>query len=101
MRPTPPHQWGRQDSRHGRYGIFGRNVGSFRLDTRELDHLGPLLGFVGDELCVVGGRTGEYRAAKVGNPRLHRRIGKASVDFPVSFSTISAGVFRGAPTPYN
>src|SRR5207247_1990713 len=26
---------------------------SLRLDTRELDHLGPLLGFVGDELAEV------------------------------------------------
>jgi hypothetical protein len=28
--------------------------GSFRLDARELDHLGPLLGFVCDELAKIG-----------------------------------------------
>src|SRR5215831_2949652 len=29
---------------------------SFRLDARELDHLGPLLGFVGNEFTEIGGR---------------------------------------------
>ena len=28
--------------------------GSLRLDARELDQLGPLLGFVGDELAEAG-----------------------------------------------
>jgi hypothetical protein len=30
---------------------------SFRLDARELDHLGPLLGFFGEALAEVGGST--------------------------------------------
>jgi hypothetical protein len=29
--------------------------GSARLEARELDHLGPLLSFLGDELTEVGG----------------------------------------------
>jgi len=42
-------------SRNGRYGIFGQDrVGSLRLDAGGLDYLGPLLGFVGDELAEVG-----------------------------------------------
>jgi hypothetical protein len=32
---------------------------SFRLDVGGSDHLGPLLGFVGDELAEVGGRACE------------------------------------------
>jgi hypothetical protein len=35
--------------------------GSFRLGTGELDHITPLLGFVGDELAEIGGRTGQRR----------------------------------------
>src|SRR5262245_46605711 len=34
---------------------------SFSLDAGELDHLAPLLGFVGDELAEVGGRPCEHR----------------------------------------
>ena len=36
------------------YGISAEIVGSLRLDARELDHLGPLLGVVGDKLAEVG-----------------------------------------------
>ena len=48
----------------GRYGTF-RFTGSIRLDTRELDDLAPFLGFFGDELGEVGGRTRKHRAAQV------------------------------------
>ena len=37
--------------------------GSFRLDAGRPDHLGPLLGFVRDELAEVGGGTGKNRTA--------------------------------------
>src|SRR6266478_764072 len=43
-------------------------AGSLPLDARKLDHPGPLLGFLGDELAEVGGRTREYRCAHVGEP---------------------------------
>ena len=36
--------------------------GSLRLDACELDHLGPLLGFVGDELAEVGRRERKHCA---------------------------------------
>ena len=38
------------------------------LMAGELDHLAPLLGFVGDELAEVGGRARKRRAAEVGEP---------------------------------
>jgi hypothetical protein len=57
--------------------------GSLRFDARDLDHLGPFRGFVGDELSEIGGRAHERRAAKLGEPRLDLGIGEASVDFMV------------------
>ena len=45
-----------------RYGIFG-TAALVRLNTGELDHLGPLLGFVGDQLSKVGGRARKHRTA--------------------------------------
>ena len=54
------------------YGLlFG---GSVRLRTGELDHLGPLLCLVRDELAEVGGRKRKHRAAQFGDPRLQLRI---------------------------
>jgi hypothetical protein len=44
--------------------------GSVRLDTRKLDHLAPLLDFIGDELAEVHGRTRQHRAAQFDNSRL-------------------------------
>src|SRR6516164_5827472 len=53
---------------------------SLRLDAREFDHLGPLFGFVSYELAEIGRRAGKYRAAEVGQPRLHLGIGEGGVD---------------------
>ena len=39
-----------------------RRGGSLRLDACELDHLGPLLGFVGDELAEVDRRERKHCA---------------------------------------
>src|SRR6516165_2902606 len=44
------------------YEIFG--VASFGLRAGELHNLGPLLGFIGDELSKVGGREGEHVATE-------------------------------------
>ena len=60
-----------------------RRPRSARLDTRELDHLAPLLGFFFDELAEVGRGTREGRAAQVVEPRLHPRIGESDVDLSV------------------
>src|SRR5262245_33491605 len=58
-------------------------AGSLRFDVRELDHLAPLLGFVGKELAVVGGRARNRSAALFGKPRLDLRIGEARVDLTI------------------
>src|SRR5262249_17841812 len=64
-------------------GIYGTPVGSFWLDAGELDHLGPFLGLIGDELTEIGRRTGEHGATKLGKPRLDLGIGECSVALPV------------------
>ena len=49
---------------------------SIRLGTGELDHPGPLLSFVGNQLAEVGGRTRKYRAAQIGELRPQFGIGE-------------------------
>src|SRR5215510_2111647 len=56
---------------------------SLRLDARELDDLGPLFGFVGDELAKIGGRTRKHRTSQIGEARLHGRIGESGIDLLV------------------
>src|ERR1039457_4058819 len=64
-------------------GTMEHRAGSVRLGARELDHLSPLLGFVGDELTEVSGRTREHRAAEVDQPRLDFGVGDSRIDFLV------------------
>src|ERR1019366_10053900 len=40
--------------------------GSFRLNACELDYLGPLRSFLGDQLAVVGRRPWQRRASQIG-----------------------------------
>src|SRR5260221_7394895 len=54
-----------------------------RPRTRELDHLGPLFGFVGHELAEVGRRACQRRAAQIGEPRLDIWIREPRIDFLV------------------
>src|SRR5262249_25613052 len=61
----------------------GCQFGSLRLDVRELHHLAPLFGFLGDQLGEVSGRTRKHRAAEVSEPRLHRGIGESHIDLLV------------------
>src|ERR1700677_1999204 len=61
--------------------IIPERDGSLRLDARKLDHLAPLLGFLGDELSDVGRRSPKHGAAQVGKPWLYNRTGKCRVDF--------------------
>src|SRR5262245_28797857 len=63
--------------------VMERQPGSLRLDAGRLDHFGPFLGFVGDELAEIGRRADKRRASKVGKPRLHLGIGEAGVDLLV------------------
>src|SRR5947207_11974522 len=69
------------DPPNGIYGTSGDHQSLDRLDGRELHHLGPLLGFVGDELAEVAGRAWKYRTAEVGETRRQLGIGKAGIDF--------------------
>ena len=71
-----------------------------RLDVGRPDHLAPLLGVVGDELAEVGGRAREAlcRPGRQAAPSSWDRRGAALISL-LSLSTISAGVFLGAPTP--
>src|SRR5258705_9078385 len=69
-----------------------------RFDICKLDHLGPFLGFVGDEFAEVGRRTPKYRAVQVGKPRLDLGISKAGVDLPVEYvDTSYCDWYRRAP----
>ena len=99
IRSSRPHRRTPAIRGTGRYGIC-RVAASLRLDARELDHLAPFLGFVGDELAEVGGRA----ARAPSPPRSASRAfilgsARAALISLLSLSTISAGVFFGAPTP--
>src|ERR1700684_277722 len=52
---------------------------SLRLDVRELDHLGPFLGFIGNELTEIGRRAGKWHGAPSGKGGLQRGIGEGGV----------------------
>ena len=53
----------------------------FRLDAGELDHLGPRLDFVGDDLTEIGRRADKHRSSEFSELRLYLGIGQASIDF--------------------
>src|SRR5580700_3279155 len=57
--------------------------GSLRLDVSRPDHLGPLLGFVGDELPEIGRRADKDCFPHVGEAHLDLGIGEARVDLLV------------------
>src|SRR5262249_47408313 len=58
-------------------------LASLRLDAAEFDHLGPLFGFVGDQLGQVSGRARKRRAAELSETGLDRGIGESGIDFLV------------------
>ena len=59
---------------------------SVRLDARELDYLGPFLGFVGDEVSEIGDRHRHWLGAEFAKPRLDLRFHEAGVDLFVQSS---------------
>src|SRR5262245_35089305 len=61
---------------------IGGAVGLFRLDTSKFDHLGPLLGVVGNKLPEIGGRARKDRAL-LDEACPDARIGKTRVDLPI------------------
>jgi len=58
-------------------------LGSFRLDVGGPDHLGPFVGFLGDQLFKAGGRAGEHHTAQVGELSLQLGIGETGIDLLV------------------
>src|SRR6516162_9886852 len=63
--------------------IRPRSRRSLRLDAREPHHLGPLLGFRGDEVAKVGGRARNHCTAQIGEPCLKLGMGEGGVDLVV------------------
>src|SRR5262249_3970965 len=76
-RALPPAE---RVSATGRYGILDRVTASVCFDVRRPDHLGPLLGFVGNEPPEITWRATEDNAAEVGQLSLQLGIGEAGVD---------------------
>src|SRR5262249_12155932 len=52
-------------------------------DLGRAHHLGPLLGFRGNEFAEIGWRERKFSASFAGKPRLYFGIGESGVDFPV------------------
>ena len=69
------------------------------FDVGRPDHLGPLLGFVGDELAEFGGRAGKHVPPRSAIRAFILGSARPALISLFSFSMISAGVFLGAPTP--
>src|SRR5262245_19755845 len=68
---------------------------SVRLDVGLPDHLGPLLGFVGDELTEVAGRASKRRATQISELCLDLGISGRRVDLLVAlFDTLNGRVSR-------
>src|SRR6516162_201121 len=63
--------------------IWPGSRGSLRLDTRRLDHLGPLLGLVDDELAERAGTHRHRLAAELCQPHLNPGIGETGIDLLV------------------
>src|SRR5262249_10734789 len=65
--------------------IANRSFRSIRPDTRELDHLCPLLGFGGDNIAEIYGRQCKRGAAKAGDPRLDLGVDEGRVYLLIEF----------------
>src|SRR5262245_16338625 len=57
-----------------------RGAALVRLDTGKLDHLGPLLGFFGDQLAELDRRSRQRRAAEISETGLHLGVVESRVD---------------------
>jgi len=62
-----------------------------RLGARELDDLGPFLGFVGHEPPELGGRHRHWIGAQTFDPGVELRIGEASYDLLTAASLCERG----------
>src|SRR5262249_23886112 len=90
-----PHYGRWCGSHNGR--LWNVLAGSLRLNARELDHLGQLLGFGSNELSEFGRRHRHRHAPKVGDPRLKLWVGEDGIDLSVELlDDLSGRVFRHA-----
>ena len=64
-----------------RRGDYSCALGGF--DFRELDHLRPFLGFLGNQPCEVVARTRQDRAAQLDEPSLEGGIGESRIDLHI------------------
>jgi len=60
----PKRTWGGRKSQNEAILNVPMTDAFFRLDARELHHLGPLCGFVGDEFSVIGRRHWYWHATE-------------------------------------
>jgi len=65
------------------------------LDVGRPDHLCPFLGFVGDELAEVGGRTRKHSGSQVSKPLLQFGIGQDGIDLPAELVDDLGWCLRG------
>ena len=72
------------------------SLSSFRLDVVRTDDLAPLLGFVGNQLTEIGGRTGNTVLPKSASRAMILGSASAALISLLSLSMMSAGVPRGA-----
>ena len=72
---------------------------SARLGARELDHLAPLLGFLGHDPSEVGGGTRKGCSAEVGKSRLDLWVAEARIDLLIEPVDDVEGCVLGAPRP--
>ena len=75
-------------------------VGLLRFDIGRLDHLGPLLGIVGDIFPEFGGVIGIGTLPRSANRAFNFESARPALISLLTLSMISAGVFLGAPRPF-
>src|SRR5262249_26007570 len=71
------------------------NIASVRFDTGELHHLGPLFGFLCDQLAELRRRSRQRHAAEVGETGLHLGVGESRIDLFVELVDDLCGRVRG------
>src|SRR5262245_65147263 len=76
-----------------------RQTRSLRLDARELDHLGPFLGFGCNESAELGGAKNHWDGADIVSRALMSAVASPALISRLSRLMISTGVPAGAQTP--
>src|SRR5438132_6856112 len=66
---------------------------------RGTDHLGPFLGFIGEELAEFSRCQRKRRAAQIGKARRDFGISEGRSDLAIELIDNGGGLFLGAPSP--